>query len=86
MLASPPTTAKTNGRSISKKTKPDHMTKRKNSSLKKSGALLATALLTGSLTSSFAGEAVAKSTGAKTATDRNPLSFADGLLTQGLRI
>ena len=60
------------------------MTKRKNTSLKKRGALLATALLTGSLTSSFAGETLAKSTGAPAvgkAPESNPLSLADGLLT-----
>ncbi len=58
------------------------MTKRKTTSLKKSGALFATALLTGGLTSSFAGETVAKSTGGSSsigaAPDANPLSFYDG--------
>ena len=56
------------------------MTKRKHLSLKKSGALLAAALLTGSLTSSFAGEIVAKPVIEK-APESNPLSFFDGLLT-----
>jgi len=61
------------------------MTKRKHPSLKKSGALLAAALLTSSLTSSFAGETAVKSTGPKPlaakAPASNPLSFYDGKFT-----
>ena len=49
---------------------------------KRSGALLATALLTGSFISSFAGETVAKSDGTKNVApilaSGNPLSFLDG--------
>lgn len=58
------------------------MTQRKATTLKKSGALLATALLTSCFISSQAGETVAKSTGAKSviekAPESNPLSFFDG--------
>ena len=53
------------------------MTKRKNTSLKKSGALLATAVLAGGLTSSFAGPATAPPP-VQPAPEANPLSFDDG--------
>ena len=79
MLASPFHTTTKSARSISK-TEPHPMTKRKNTTTKKSGALLAAALLTGGLAPSFAGETVAKSVAVK-APESNPLSFADGLFT-----
>ena len=53
------------------------MTKHRNTTSKKSGALLAAALLTGGLAPSFAGETVAKSAAGPTP-DANPLSFLDG--------
>ena len=56
------------------------MTKHRNTTSKKSGALLAAALLTGGLAPSFAGDTVAKPVAVK-APDSNPLSFADGLFT-----
>ncbi len=58
------------------------MLQRKITTLKKSGALLATALLTSGFISSQAGETVAKSTSGKTVVEKapeaNPLSFFDG--------
>ena len=53
------------------------MTKRKNTSLKKSGALLATVVLAGGLSSSLAGPAAAPPP-VQPAPDANPLSFDDG--------
>ncbi len=61
------------------------MTQRKTNFLKKSGALLATALLTSVFISSQAGETIAKSTGEKPIAEKtpeaNPLSFFDGKVT-----
>ena len=58
---------------------PNHMTNRKHQSLKRSGALLATAILTSA--AAFAGETVAKSTGPIAAIETNPLSFYGGMFT-----
>lgn len=58
---------------------PHPMTQRKSTAVKKSGALLAAALLTSGFIPSQAGETVAKSTGAKSVVEKapesNPLSF-----------
>jgi hypothetical protein len=63
--------------------------RRRTKSIKKSGALLATALLTGSFMSSLAGETISKPDGGKIVADikpdGNPLSFADGRIVFDLQ-